>query len=110
MTFFHHTERWFKGEAFEAPFVISLLVDHGRGLEQAVGAARVHFEAGVLNAETFEMADGGAALEELGAPELVNFPAPNLFFGGVHAVRLGADGTLQAAGDPRRGGVGVVVQ
>ena len=89
--------------------VISLLVDHGLSLERAVSAARVHFEAGVLNAETFDMDDGGAALAELGAPELINFPAPNLFFGGVHTVRLGADGTLEAAGDPRRGGVGLVV-
>ncbi len=89
--------------------VISLLVDHGVSLKRAVSAARVHYEAGVLNAETFEMDDGGAALAELGAPELINFPEPNLFFGGVHAVRLGADGTLEAVGDPRRGGVGLVV-
>ena len=89
--------------------VIALLVDHGHSLERAVRAARVHFEAGVLNAETFEMDDGGAALAELGAPELINFPKPNLFFGGVHAVRLGANGTLEAVGDPRRGGVGIVV-
>jgi len=89
--------------------VIALLVDQGRSLEQAVRAARVHFEAGVLNAETFERDDGGAGLAELGAPELISFPEPNLFFGGVHAVRLGADGALEAAGDPRRGGVGIVV-
>ena len=90
--------------------VIELLVDHGHSLRRAVRAARVHFEAGVLNAEIFDMADGGAALAKLGAPELVNFPEPNLFFGGVHTVRLGADGTLEAAGDPRRGGVGIVVR
>ena len=33
----------------------------------------------------------------------------NLFFGGVQAVELRADGALEAAGDPRRGGVGLVV-
>ena len=89
--------------------VIALLVNHGLPLERAVRAARVHFEAGTLNAETFDMDDRGAALKDLGADELVNFPQQNLFFGGVHAVRLGADRTLEAAGDPRRGGVGLVV-
>ena len=89
--------------------VIALLVDHGHSLQQAVSAARVHFEAGVLNAEVHQRDDGGEALANLGAPELVNFPEPNLFFGGVHAVRLSADGALEAVGDPRRGGVGVVV-
>jgi hypothetical protein len=33
----------------------------------------------------------------------------NLFFGGAAAVEICADGTLAAAGDPRRGGAGVVV-
>ena len=34
----------------------------------------------------------------------------NLFFGGVQAVRSSAVGELEAAGDPRRGGVGAVVE
>ena len=34
----------------------------------------------------------------------------NLFFGGVQAVARRPDGTLAAAGDPRRGGAGVVVE
>ena len=34
----------------------------------------------------------------------------NLFFGGVSAVERRPDGSLGAAGDPRRGGHGVVVQ
>ncbi len=68
-------------------------------------AARMHFEAGVLNAEVYDLPDGGDALETLGASKLVRFPKPNLFFGGVHMVRRAADGTLGGAGDPRRGGV-----
>ena len=91
--------------------VISLLVDRGLPLSRAVGTARVHYEAGVLNAESFEMEqDARHELAALGAPELIDFPEPNLFFGGVHAVCLRTDGTLEAAGDPRRGGVGLVVQ
>ena len=90
--------------------VISLLHDHGYDPSRAVTAARMHFEAGVLNAETFDMADGGESLEALGANKLVRFPEPNLFFGGVHMVRRAADGTLSGAGDPRRGGVVRVVR
>ena len=33
----------------------------------------------------------------------------NLYFGGASAVAVRADGALEAAGDPRRGGAGVVV-
>jgi gamma-glutamyltranspeptidase/glutathione hydrolase len=85
--------------------VIRYLLDHDYSLERAVEAARLHFESGTLNAETFEMEDGGASLAALGAEHLVCFERPNLFFGGVHAVRRHADGTLEGAGDPRRGGV-----
>jgi hypothetical protein len=34
----------------------------------------------------------------------------NLFFGGVQAVERRADGGFEAAGDPRRGGLGIVVE
>ena len=34
----------------------------------------------------------------------------NLYFGGASAVGLGAEGELEAAGDPRRGGAGAVVE
>ncbi len=36
--------------------------------------------------------------------------ARNLYFGGASAVGLGAEGELEAAGDPRRGGAGAVVE
>jgi len=39
----------------------------------------------------------------------VRWEALNLYFGGVQAVVRGPDGASDAAGDPRRGGVGVVV-
>ena len=41
--------------------------------------------------------------------DVVRWGARNLYFGGVQAVELGADGVITAAGDPRRGGAGVVV-
>ena len=40
---------------------------------------------------------------------VVRWSGRNLFFGGVSAVETRADGSLAAAGDPRRGGHGVVV-
>ena len=54
-----------------------------------------------------------AADHRRGAPggpwEVIPWQSLNLFFGGVSAVELRADGTLEAAGDPRRGGHGIVV-
>ena len=41
--------------------------------------------------------------------ELVRWRRRNLYFGGAAAVELLEDGSLDAAGDPRRGGHGVVV-
>jgi gamma-glutamyltranspeptidase/glutathione hydrolase len=49
--------------------------------------------------------------EELpqGTWEVIPWQSLNLYFGGVSAVELRPDGTLDAAGDPRRGGHGIVV-
>jgi gamma-glutamyltranspeptidase/glutathione hydrolase len=47
-------------------------------------------------------------LEELGYA-VTRWRRRNLFFGGVAGVELRADGMLAAAGDPRRGGHGIVV-
>lgn len=66
------------------------------GVEDAVDAPRMHFADGVVYAEPGLEGD-------------VPFGRKNLFFGGVSAVELRADGTLAAAGDPRRGGAGMVV-
>lgn len=85
--------------------VLTNLHDHGLDPAAAVAASRLHFEAGVLNAEVFDWDDEGAALGELGATRFVPFPKPNMFFGGVHMVQRAGDGTLAGAGDPRRGGV-----
>lgn len=40
---------------------------------------------------------------------MIPWQSLNLYFGGTAAVELHADGTLDAAGDPRRGGHGIVV-
>jgi gamma-glutamyltranspeptidase/glutathione hydrolase len=81
---------------------------HGHGVEEAIQAPRVHLDDDQLHCE------GGtdpAALDELEQRgyDLVRWRRPNLYFGGASAVELLEDGTLAAAGDPRRGGHGVVV-
>ena len=89
--------------------VVSQLCDHGASPEAAVNAPRVHFEAGVLSAEVCDMVGGGSLLDTLGATEIVRFADRSLFFGGVHLVRRRANGDLEGAGDPRRGGACIVV-
>lgn len=72
--------------------------------QAAVDAARIHLEAGILQAEPG--VDEGA-LEELERKgrEVFRWSGKNLFFGGVQVVTrdLGS-GELGGAGDPRRGG------
>ncbi len=74
----------------------------GLGLDAAVRAPRVHFEAGIVHAEP---GVDPAALDTLAVSgyEVVRWREPSLFFGGVHAVAAG-HGEPEAAGDPRRGG------
>ena len=62
----------------------------------------VHCEGGTDPAELDR-------LEALGY-DVVRWRRRNLFFGGAAAVDVQADGSLAAAGDPRRGGAGVVVR
>jgi gamma-glutamyltranspeptidase / glutathione hydrolase len=85
------------------------VVDHEFGVGDAIEAPRVHLEGEHLHCE------GGADPAELDQLEarrydVVRWRRRNLYFGGVAAVEFGADGSLAAAGDPRRGGHGIVVQ
>ena len=86
------------------------VIGHGLPVEEAVTRARVHLDEPIVQCEGGEDVDRSAleGLERLGY-ELVRWRDRNLFFGGVSAVEVCTDGTLAAAGDPRRGGHGVVV-
>lgn len=75
----------------------------GEPVAAAIDAPRVHVDGATLHLE------GGWEGEEPAGFELVRWSGRNLFFGGVSAVEVRADGSLAAAGDPRRGGSGVVV-
>jgi gamma-glutamyltranspeptidase/glutathione hydrolase len=88
--------------------VIVNVVEHTLGVEEAIDAPRVHLDEGHLHCE------GGtdpATLDELEALgyDLVRWRRRNLYFGGVSAVEVRSGGSLAAAGDPRRGGDGIVV-
>jgi gamma-glutamyltranspeptidase/glutathione hydrolase len=79
-------------------------VEQGMSAGEAVRAPRLHFEAGVVQAEPGIDEAALARLEAGGLPVLRR-PAINLFFGGVQAVarRRGTD-LFEGGGDPRRGG------
>lgn len=86
--------------------ILQTLLPHlnaGIPLEEAVAAPRVHVrhdaDGHVLEVGHEEDLD----LPELDLPVRSHHPLA-MFFGGVTAARRGADGSLEAAADPRRGG------
>jgi gamma-glutamyltranspeptidase/glutathione hydrolase len=88
--------------------IVVNVVQHGMPVEQAIDAPRVHLDDGQVHCE------GGhdpAELDRLEARgyELIRWRKQNLYFGGAAAVERREDGSLAAAGDPRRGGHGIVV-
>ena len=79
-------------------------VEQRMAAEQAVRAPRLHFEAGIVQAEPGIDEEALARIEARGIPVLRR-PAINLFFGGVQAVaREHGTGDPSGGGDPRRGG------
>jgi gamma-glutamyltranspeptidase/glutathione hydrolase len=84
--------------------VASQLVDQALSAGDAVAAARLHVERGLISIEPGFTEDAVAAAAREG-DRLNRWPERNMFFGGVHAVERLPDGTVRGAGDPRRGGV-----
>jgi len=88
--------------------VIANVVAHGMSVADAIHFPRVHVDEPHVHCE------GGHDEQELDRLEasgydIVRWRRRNLFFGGAAAVEQADDGSLAAAGDPRRGGHGVVV-
>jgi len=87
--------------------VLLQLIEFKSPLADAVEFPRIHFENGLLNLE--------AGFNDIVESELhaeitstKHWASQNLFFGGVHAVsRFG--NSLAGMGDPRRGGVSIIV-
>lgn len=88
--------------------VTSNLVDHNLPVVDAVAAPRLHVERGLVNLEPGYFEESVTAAANAGET-VKRWPEPNMFFGGVHAVHRASDGTLSAAGDPRRGGAATIV-
>jgi gamma-glutamyltranspeptidase/glutathione hydrolase len=83
--------------------VVVNVLARGMDVGAAVNAPRVHLDDDVVHAER------GAGVRGLESERLVRWKGRNLFFGGANAVEVLPDGSLAAAGDPRRGGGAVVV-
>jgi gamma-glutamyltranspeptidase/glutathione hydrolase len=84
------------------------VVAHDLPVEDAIDRPRVHLEGEDLHCEGGHDPAELDKLEEMGW-NVIRWRRQNLYFGGASAV-TSSDGELAAAGDPRRGGAGVVVE
>jgi gamma-glutamyltranspeptidase/glutathione hydrolase len=75
------------------------VLDFGMTLEAAVNAPRFHAEGDLF---AYEVGARTANLE--GYEPVLTYETPNMFFGGVNAVRRTPAGRFEAAADPRRSG------
>jgi gamma-glutamyltranspeptidase/glutathione hydrolase len=94
--------------------VLLRLLDGGEDLATAVAAPRVHVSGDhQVHVEPGLEPDQLVALDRAAAsagwPPVAHWPTPNVYFGGVHAVRRHPDGRVTAVGDGRRGGAAAVV-
>jgi len=85
------------------------VVGEGMAVADAVDAPRMHVDGKELHLEGGWPEEVVAEVEESGVWNVVRWGDRNLFFGGVSAVEVRHDGSAAAAGDPRRGGHGLVV-
>jgi gamma-glutamyltranspeptidase/glutathione hydrolase len=88
--------------------VVVNVVDHGLSVSEAIDSPRVHVDGEHVHCEGGHDPASLDELERMGY-DIVRWRRRDLFFGGVAAVECRPDGTLAAAGDPRRGGHGIVV-
>jgi len=89
--------------------VVVNVVGHGLPVAEALDRPRMHLEEPHVHCE------GGTDPGEIDrlvarGYEVVRWRRRNLYFGGANAVEVLPDGSLAAAGDPRRGGHGIVVE
>ncbi len=89
--------------------VVSNVLDFGFDLERAVHAPRIHWERGALHLEAGYHRPTLEARGIGGTDNCTWWQATNMFFGGVHAVAVSADGRFTGVGDLRRNGACVIV-
>jgi gamma-glutamyltranspeptidase / glutathione hydrolase len=88
--------------------IVNNVVGHGLEVKEAIERPRMHLEEPHVHCEGGSDPAEVDRLEAMGY-EVTRWRRRNLYFGGAAAVEVREDGTLAAAGDPRRGGHGVVV-
>jgi gamma-glutamyltranspeptidase/glutathione hydrolase len=81
----------------------------GASVEEAIAGPRLHPDGRVVHLEG-GTPDGVAERLAADGWDVRRWDDQSIFFGGVQAVALDPGGVISAAGDPRRGGSGVVVQ
>jgi gamma-glutamyltranspeptidase/glutathione hydrolase len=89
--------------------VLTRALDGSMSLRECIESPRIHPEGELLDCEGGFDESVLDALAQAGE-RVVRWPARNLYFGGAQAVAAHLDGRLEAAGDPRRGGAGQVVE
>jgi gamma-glutamyltranspeptidase / glutathione hydrolase len=89
--------------------IVVNVLDGGLAVGEAIAAPRAHVDGERLHLEGGIDDETARELEARGY-DLVRWDALNPYFGGASAVALAPGGALEAAGDPRRGGAGVVVE
>ncbi len=88
--------------------VVAAVARQGVPVQEAIARPRLHVDGPVVHVEG-GWGDGVAQALADDGYEVVEWAGRNLFFGGASAVERRPDASLGAAGDPRRGGHGVVV-
>ena len=89
--------------------VLINLLNFDMPVEDAVSCPRIHYERGLLNVEP-GFPDSAFVDLSQDHDDIKRWDELNLFFGGVHAVRSDVRrGVFDGAGDPRRGGVSIVM-
>jgi len=86
------------------------VVAGGEPVVAAIAAPRIHVDGSTVHVEGGWPETAVAELGRVAGWDVVRWAGRNLFFGGVSAVERLGDGHLAAAGDPRRGGYGMVIE
>src|SRR5690606_4670607 len=87
--------------------VVTGLIDHGASPAEAIALPRIYPSAAGLDCEPGFPDATVDAVEAAGEP-VIRWLDRNVYFGGTQVARR-RGGRLDAAGDPRRGGHGIVV-
>ncbi|WP_047865578.1 gamma-glutamyltransferase family protein [Rubrobacter aplysinae] len=80
------------------------VLDHDLPLAEAVRAPRFHAEDLPEGSLLAYEAGSRAASATAGYDRILSYDGPDMYFGGVNAVRLTPEGEIEAAADPRRSG------